>query len=180
MELQNWRMHLLFAPAGREQRPHHRGSSSPPIDRAGLIIVIAQAEANRNRSTIVQTETEMQCTRMIGSMHSSRLGLRRPQQSSCASARRFRIIARDSSEKTVNLVKSVDEEATSVTGDFCAIDSTGKKMAKRTVGEMEQVRDLSDAADERFFTCADTLAGVPGGHGGLLLRGQVHHDRRGV
>lgn len=39
----------------------------------------------------------------------------------------------------VPLVTSIDEDAENVTGDFCSLDDQGKKAAKRTVGEMEQV-----------------------------------------
>ena len=45
----------------------------------------------------------------------------------------------------VPLVTSIDEDAENVTGDFCSLDDQGKKAAKRTVGEMEQVCMLQPA-----------------------------------
>lgn len=32
------------------------------------------------------------------------------------------------------------EEGVNVTGEFCSLDSTGKRIKDRTMGEMEQVR----------------------------------------
>ncbi len=51
-----------------------------------------------------------------------------------------------SNRKEMAVTRTVDEDADNVTGDFCAIDATGKKMGKRTVGEMEQVYSVAQCA----------------------------------
>jgi hypothetical protein len=46
---------------------------------------------------------------------------------------------RADNDKKVGLAVSIDEETENVGGEFCTLDATGKKLKKRTVGEMEQV-----------------------------------------
>ncbi len=72
----------------------------------------------------------------------------------------------------VPLVASIDEEATNVTGDFCSIDASGKKVKNRSVAEMEQVK--SNSSDRRpgvtkIISCVHDDAGLFGGHDFLLL-----------
>lgn len=52
--------------------------------------------------------------------------------------RKCTMFVRSGSEK-VTLTESVDDDAAMVSGEYCAIDVTGKKMGKRSVGEMEAV-----------------------------------------
>lgn len=57
--------------------------------------------------------------------------------------------ASPSRDGKVSIATSIDEEAENVTGDFCAIDAKGKKIGKRTVGEMEQ--EFLEAMSSWYF-----------------------------
>lgn len=67
------------------------------------------------------------------------LGLRMASPLFRPAFRGFAPVRADGKDGRVGLVQSVDEETENLGGEYCSLDQSGKKLKKRTVGEMEQV-----------------------------------------